>query len=96
MSRKPSNNWRLVSRLELIEIWLSSHRAVNLKHICWDGNKVANLLANIGVESGRYLHTSLLSMLATEHQLLEYKELVKNEMAQEEEAHPDVGDHRGI
>lgn len=80
------------SRLKLIKIWLSSHKAINLKHIHREGNKVADLLANIGVESGTDLHTSTLSTLATEQQMMEYQELVKNEMAQEEEVHPEAGD----
>lgn len=42
---------------------------------------MVDLLANIGVESGRHLHTGSLSMIATEHKLLKYKELVRNEMA---------------
>jgi len=49
-------------------------------------------LANIGVESRTYLHIGTLSTLAIEQQMLEYHEMVKNEMAQEEEAHPEAGD----
>ncbi len=79
-SSKVSNNWRMAKRLELIEIWLSYHRAITLKHIRWEGNKVADLLANIGVESGMDIHTGSLSMLATEIQSMEYQNLVKNEM----------------
>lgn len=82
-------------RLELIEIWLSSHRAITLKHIRREGNKVADILANIGVESGLDLHTSSISRLATEIQAMEYQTLVKNEMIQEEEEHQDVGDIQG-
>lgn len=36
--------------LELIEYWLSSSRAVTLKHIRGEGNKVVDLLANMGVD----------------------------------------------
>ena len=53
---------------------------------------MADLLANIGVESGRDLHTGSLYTLATEHQLLEYREMVKSEMAQEEYAHLDASE----
>lgn len=49
-SSKVSNSWRMAKRLELIECWLSSHRAVTLKDIHREGNKVMDLLANIGVE----------------------------------------------
>ena len=44
------------------------------------------------MESGIDLHISTLSNLATEQQMLEYQELVKNEMAQEEEVHLEGGD----
>lgn len=70
-SSKVSNSWRMVKRLELIEGWLSSHRAITLKHIRWEGNKVANLLANIGVECGLDLHVGSISRLVSESQLLD-------------------------
>lgn len=82
----------MASRLELIEIWLSSHRAIILRHIRREGNKVAGLLANIGVESGRDLHTGSLSTLAIENQLMEYQNLMKNEMKQGGEEHPNAGE----
>lgn len=81
----PSNNlvnsWRLVERIELIEMWLSTHRVVNFKHICRDGNKVANILANIGVDSGISLPAGSLTTIANALQLKEYNDLVKIEMA---------------
>lgn len=51
-----SNRWRMAKRLELIECWLNSHRAITLKHICREGNKVADLLANMGVDCRVELH----------------------------------------
>lgn len=82
----------MAKRLELIECWLFSYRAVTLKHIRIEGNKVADLLANIGVECGVNLHAGSLSRLASKSQLMDYKNLVKNEMYQEGEAHPDAGE----
>jgi len=79
-SSKVSNSWRMEKQLELIEIWLSSHRAITLKHIHMEGNKVADLLANIGVESGLDLHIGSISRLASKTQLMDYQNIVKNEM----------------
>lgn len=90
-SSKVSNSWRWEIWLKLIEFWLSTHKTTNLQYIRREGNKVADLLENIGVESGKDLHTDNLSMLAIDQQILEYKDLVKREMTQEEEAHPDAG-----
>lgn len=56
-SSKVSNSWRMAKRLELIDFWLSHHRVITLKHICQEGNKVADILANLGVECGLDLHT---------------------------------------
>jgi len=49
---KVSNRWRMAQRLDLINKWLSQHQAISLKHIKREGNKIANYLANIGVEIG--------------------------------------------
>lgn len=64
-SNKIGNSWRLAERLELVEDWLKAHRVVNFKHICWEGNKVVDLLANIGVESNTTLKANVLSSIAT-------------------------------
>lgn len=85
----------MAKQLELIEIWLSSHRVITLKHICQEGNKVVDLMANIGVETGIDIHTGSLSRLATEIQSMEYQNLVKNEMKQGGEEHPNVGEIQG-
>jgi len=90
-SYKVGSSWRLEKRLELIENWLSTHSDINFKHSHKNGNKVADLLANIGVDSGRTLHASTLNTIATTSQLQEYKELVRMEMVQEEETHLDAG-----
>jgi len=65
-SNKIGNSWQQAERLELVEIWLKSHRAVNFKHIRREGNKVADLLANIGGESSNALNANALSTIATE------------------------------
>lgn len=82
----------MAKRLELIECWLSSHRAVTLKHIRKEGNKVADLLANMGVDCRVELHAGPISSLASESQLSDYNNLVKKEMHQEEGEHPAAGE----
>lgn len=91
-SNKVGNNWRLAERLELIEVWLRTHRVVNFKHFHREGNKVADFLANIGVWSSTALNENTLSTIATEAQIKEFNELVKKEKAQEVGEHPDAGD----
>lgn len=81
--------------MEQVEQWLSTHRAVTLKHIRRDGNKIANLLANIGVDSGKTLHAGTLNSTATTPLLQDYNDLVQNEMAIEEETHSNLGDYYG-
>lgn len=75
-SYKLVSNSRLAERLELIEQFLSTNITVTFKHIQRDGNKVADLLANIGVDSGQILHTGSLSTIATASQIKDYNELV--------------------
>lgn len=45
---KVVNSQRLVERLELIEQWLITNRTITFKHIRREGNKVVDLLANLG------------------------------------------------
>jgi len=91
-SSKVSSSWRMARRLELIETWLIHHRVITLKHIRRDGNKVANLLANFGVECGVNLHTGSITGLVSNSQLKDFQNNVKKEMMQEGEEHPDAGD----
>lgn len=73
---KVVSSWRLAERLELIEQWLSTNRAVTFKYILKDGNKMVDLLANIGVDSGWTLHAGSLNTIATASQIKDYNELV--------------------
>lgn len=47
---KVAPSWRLVARLELIEQWLKSKRAITFNHVQREGNKVVDLLENTGVD----------------------------------------------
>lgn len=77
--------------MEQIEQWLLNHRAVTIKHIHRNGNKVADFLANIGIDSGKTLHVGTLNTIATTPQLQDYNDLVQKERANEEGMHPDAG-----
>lgn len=50
---KVSSIWRMATRLELLKQWLTNHQAISFKHIRREGNKLADFLANLGVDSGR-------------------------------------------
>lgn len=84
---KVVNSWRFAKRLELIDQWLTTNRAVTFKHIKREGNKVANLLENLGVDRDWTLHTGSLNITSNASQLQEYNEIVLSE-----EAHPDASD----
>lgn len=73
------SSWRLAERLEQIEQWLLIHRAVTIGHTHRNGNKVADLLANISIERGKTLHVGVLSTIANTHQLQGFNDLVQKE-----------------
>lgn len=87
-SSKLSSSWRMAKRLELIEFWLIHNRAITLKHIQREGNKVADLLANIRVDCGVILRTGSTSGIASATQLLDFQNIVKKEG----EEPPDAGE----
>lgn len=89
---KVSNSWRMAQRLELIGQWLSQYPAISFKHTMREGNKLADFLANIGVEMGVDLYASSLSSIATVDQLTEFQNIVKDDMLQKHDTHPDAGD----
>lgn len=65
-------------------------RETTFIHVKRDNNKVANLLANIGVEQDQVLHFGTINILNDHTQLQACTDLVLND------AHPlDVGDNRG-
>ena len=74
---KVASSWRLAERLEQIEQWLLIYREVTIRHIRQNGNKVAELLANIGVKSGNTLHVGALSTIANTQHLQDFNDSVQ-------------------
>lgn len=68
-THKVGSSWILAERLEWVEHWILIHREVTIRHICLNGNKVTDLLANIGIESGKTLHVGTLSTIANTRHL---------------------------
>jgi len=87
-ARKIATNWRLEARLEAIEQALHSNRAITFNHIKREGNKVADLLANIGVENENTLLTGKLDIITNNDQAQECTRLVQRDAAP-----PDAGDN---
>ena len=52
-----------MARLELIADWLQEHRALCFKHTKRAGNKVVDLLANLGIENSQSLTAGPLSSI---------------------------------
>ena len=82
----------MAQRLLHIERWIGSNRAISFTHIRRDGNKVADLLANLGVDSGQHLLVGSPANLISESQLLDFNKLVQEERPEFEDALPDLGD----
>lgn len=78
---KLSCSWRLVARLQHIEQWLATNREITFKHIKRAGNKVADLLANLGVDNYRTLYSGSLDIIKNDTHRQDYIALVKNDAA---------------
>lgn len=76
-ARKIATSWRL----EAIEQVLRSNRAITFNHIKREGNKVADLLANIGVENENTLLTANMNIIPDNVQAQECARLVQSDVA---------------
>jgi len=89
--QKVSSNWRMVTRLELLQQWLRNNKAISFKHIRREGNKLADFLANLGVDRGKEFFEGPLQGIASETELSTFQAILTSDMQTSEEAHPDVG-----
>lgn len=69
----------------------NQHRAISFKHTRREGNKLADFLANMGVDCGLEFFVGSLSSISSEGQLSNYHIIVKNDMNQEAYTHLDAG-----
>ena len=76
---KISNCWCLAARLDLMETWLKSHNAMSFSHIRRDGNKVADFVANMGVESSNTFIHGPLNIINEEAKLQECNTLLQQD-----------------
>ena len=70
-----------------MEKWLQGNRALLFKHTRREGNKVADLLANLGVDCDSNLRTGTLDIIQDEDQKRKCHNLI-----QDEANSPDAGD----
>jgi len=86
-ARKIATSWRLEAILEAIELQLLNNRAIIFSDVKRDGNKDADILANVGVESNIALLTGPINIISNNDKIQECNQLV-----QEEATPPDAGD----
>jgi len=86
-SSKIATSWRLEARLEAIELELLNNRAIIFSHVKREGNKVADIIANLGVESNHTLLTGSINITPNNEKIQECNQLV-----QEEATPSDAGD----
>ena len=76
---KVANSWRMASRLDNLSRWLDNNQAISFAHTKREGNKVADLLANLGVESTDSLNHGPLHIIHDRDTLQNCINLVQND-----------------
>ena len=76
-AHKIANIWRLEARLDAIEQWLHTNRAIIFHHVKREGNKVTDLISNLRVDSGHTLLIGALHIIQNHDQNQECKTLVQ-------------------
>lgn len=83
---KVSNSWRMATRLGQLQQWLNNNQAISFKHIRREGNKLADFLANLGVDSGKEFFTGSLQGTTSEAQLSNFHSIL-TEICNQEKTH---------
>ena len=78
-ARKVASSWRLEARLNNIELELRTNRVISFHHTKREGNKVADLLANIGVENKQTLSSGLTDIIPNHPQAQECNHLIQKD-----------------
>jgi len=78
-ARKVAGSWRLEARLNNIAHELRNHRALSFHHTRREGNKIADFLANIGVESNQPFQAGNLDIIPSNQQTQECENLLQRD-----------------
>eukprot|EP00253_Pinus_taeda_P024057 PITA_24057 len=90
-AQKVSRSWRMVTRMELLQLSLRDNKVVTFNHIRREGNKLAHFLANLGVERGKDHFEGSLQGNALENEWSTFQEILKNDAQRQDQDHPDAG-----
>eukprot|EP00253_Pinus_taeda_P032540 PITA_32540 len=90
-AQKVSRSWRMVTRLELLQSWLRDNRAITFNHIRREGNKLADFLANLGVDKGKDHFEGLLQGNVSETEWSTFQDILRNDTQRKAQDHPDAG-----
>eukprot|EP00253_Pinus_taeda_P019391 PITA_19391 len=90
-SQKVSRSWRMVTRLELLQLWLRDNKAIAFKHIRCEGNKLAYFLANLGVDRGKDHFEGSLQGNASETEWSTFQEILRKYIQTRAQEHSDAG-----
>lgn len=90
---KLSSSWRMSQRLEIISHWLSQHQAITFRHTKREGNKLADLLANLGVEEKKIHYEGTIERLPSSEQIDQLQAVITQEINRIKDLHPDAGGH---
>lgn len=88
---KVSSSWRMAQRLELINHWLSLHQAITFKHTRREGNKLADFLANLGVEAKENHFEGAIDSLHSRDDMDTLRAMVSQDKSLIKNSHPDAG-----
>jgi len=89
--QKVSSSWRLATRLEKFQQWLRSNNVISFKHIRREGNKLADFLANLGINRGEEFFAGSWQETASESETNTFKNIISSDMQNKDEDHPDAG-----
>jgi len=76
---KIANSWRLEARLEAIEHLLHNNQAISFNHTKWEGNKVADLLANMGVVAKHTMLSGTIDIIQNHDHAQEFTKVVQSD-----------------
>ena len=76
-SAKVATSWRLASRIDALSNWVKVNQAITFTHTKRDGNRVADLMANLGVDSPDFLKHGSIQIINDRNSTQECIKLVR-------------------